>query len=227
MAAYASPVINIGSMHDYMSGKDSALLKRVRNSGTSTAFVKIDVFEIVYQKDGSNIEQAIAGVDKGAKHIKYKIASPSRLIIPQDGMQASRFLHLGDRTNERYYRVRFSPVVPDKDNLFGLSDADVTAYENNITAGVNILTGYGGIVIVRPENTHFDTKIDGGENLTVTNNGNSTIVLESFARCEKNICADGVKEHVLPGKSKIYKKGENVSYKFSLVEGENKKEMAL
>ena len=48
------------------------------------------------------------------------MASPARLIVPAKGMQGTRLLHMGGRDTERYFRVRFVPVVPEKRRVRGL-----------------------------------------------------------------------------------------------------------
>ena len=49
------------------------------------------------------------------------MASPARLIVPAKGMQGTRLLHMGERDTERYFRVRFVPVVPEKEDEFAVS----------------------------------------------------------------------------------------------------------
>ena len=48
----ASPDISVGTLYDYMSAEKTTLLKRIRNIGDETAFVKITLAEIVYGADG-------------------------------------------------------------------------------------------------------------------------------------------------------------------------------
>lgn len=43
----AGPQINVGTVYDYLDADKSTYLKRVFNSGDATAFVKVDVLEIV------------------------------------------------------------------------------------------------------------------------------------------------------------------------------------
>ena len=49
------------------------------------------------------------------------MASPARLIVPANGMQGTRLLYMGERDRERYFRVRFVPVVPEKEDEFAVS----------------------------------------------------------------------------------------------------------
>src|SRR5438046_2668621 len=61
LAAHSAPSINIGAMYEYMDPGKSTLLKRVRNGGDSTAFVKVSITEIVYANDKFS-EQPVAPV---------------------------------------------------------------------------------------------------------------------------------------------------------------------
>lgn len=55
----ASPDISVGTLYDYMSAEKTTLLKRVRNLGDETAFVKITLVEIIYGADGVPKEQEL------------------------------------------------------------------------------------------------------------------------------------------------------------------------
>ena len=68
LAAQAGPAINVGVVYDYLEGDRSSYLKRVFNGGTSTAFIKVNVLEIVYNADGTSREIPVASLtdDKGA-----------------------------------------------------------------------------------------------------------------------------------------------------------------
>ncbi|MGL4505807.1 MAG: hypothetical protein ACRCUF_08740, partial [Aeromonas sobria] len=103
--ALASAEISIGTLYDYMSGQQSTYLKRIRNQGDATAFVKVAIHEITY--DAAGQPQESAELTEGRRTL---IASPSRMIIPANGVQATRLLFMGERDKERYFRVRFIPV---------------------------------------------------------------------------------------------------------------------
>ena len=51
--ALAGPQINVGVVYDYLDGDKSSYLKRVFNGGESTAFVKINILEIIYDAEGT------------------------------------------------------------------------------------------------------------------------------------------------------------------------------
>jgi hypothetical protein len=63
------------------------------------------------------------------------MASPARLIVPANGMQGTRLLHMGARDTERYFRVRFIPVVPEKEDEFAVSSDEREAYKETAVGG--------------------------------------------------------------------------------------------
>lgn len=151
------------------------------------------------------------------------------MIIPPSELQSVRLLWPGTREKERYYRVRFTPVVPDKSNDFGLSDKQIQAYKGNINAGVNILTGYGSILYVMPEAPAFNTAISHAPTgINIKNLGNATIVLDDIRHCnDKNgDCSASSRQMIIPGKSTLIKKENGKIIKFRLNEAGNTKEFS-
>ncbi|WP_434628942.1 hypothetical protein [Chromobacterium sp. CV08] len=228
--APAAPAINIGAMYEYLDADAGTLLKRVRNSGDSTAFVKVAVAEIVYGRDGQANELPVDTGQLALGQVNGLLASPSRLIVPAGGMQASRLLYLGPRDRERYFRVRFSPVLPERQDAFDVGDDEARRYQDSLSAGVNVLTGYGAIVIVRPQQPRYDTRLqDGRHGYTVRNDGNSTVIVDAFYQCAADgaHCETPTKHHVLPGGSKRFAKLDGHSYKFELIEGSRRQAVAF
>lgn len=90
---FASAEISIGTLYDYMSGQQSTYLKRIRNQGDATAFVKVAIHEITYDEAGQPHESR--EMTEGRRAL---IASPSRMIIPANGVQATRLLYMGSGT---------------------------------------------------------------------------------------------------------------------------------
>ncbi len=134
LAVCAGPQINVGTVYDYLDSDKSTYLKRVFNSGDSTAFVKVNILEIVYDADGSHREIPLKTQADGSGRDGL-MASPARLIVPAKGMQGTRLLHMGERDTERYFRVRFVPVVPEKEDEFAVSSEERDAYKENLSAG--------------------------------------------------------------------------------------------
>jgi hypothetical protein len=183
LAVQAGPQINVGTVYDYLDSDKSTFLKRVYNSGDSTAFVKVNILEIVYDADGSHREIPVKPQSDGAGRDGL-MASPARLIVPAKGMQGTRLLHMGARDTERYFRVRFVPVVPEKEDEFAVSSEEREAYKENLSAGVNVMTGFGTVFFVRPKNSRFDSVIDDSAGVyRLRNNGNTVVVIDEFRNC--------------------------------------------
>jgi P pilus assembly chaperone PapD len=219
----ALPQINIGTMHDFIDGDRSTLLKRISNRGDQTAFVRTQVAEILYQADGKKQEKPIDAKEAAKGNIDGLVFTPSRMIIPANGMQSGRMLFSGNRDRERYYRVRFIPVMPKNEHEFGQTKKEYTEYKSKLTAGVTILTGYGAIIIVRPKNTKFNTTIDQiGKSIVITNKGNSSISLDGIKQCVKEKCSSASYSMVLPGSKHTLKIEANHSLQFTLLEGSKK-----
>lgn len=238
LALLASPVhfiasaqgavqLNIGGLYDYLPGQRSSLLKRVRNGGDSTAFVRVSLAEIVYNAQGQPEEIALENLPAAERPL---VASPARLIVPANGMQAVRLLFRGERDKERYFRLRFIPVVPEVDEGFDVSAEQAQAYEEQIKAGVSILAGYGSLLFVRPETTNFVTRVDDQPgHFVVPNSGNSTVVLDHFNDCNRDgsECSTATKHHLLPGSNRRFDKTPGRVHRFELIEGEQRRQVEL
>ncbi|MEB0044985.1 MULTISPECIES: molecular chaperone [unclassified Pseudomonas] len=222
LIAHAGPAINVGVVYDYLDGDKSTYLKRVFNGGDSTAFVKVNILEIIYDADGKPREVALKPhADNRARD--GLMASPARLIIPANGMQGTRLLFMGEREHERYFRVRFVPVVPEKEDAFAVSAEERDQYEKTLSAGVNVLAGYGTIFFVRPKDTRYSTQIDDTTGqYALRNNGNTVVVVDEFKDCSvsnENDCHPVTKNHVMPGKVFSFQKQPGRHYRFRIVEG--------
>lgn len=223
--AAAGPNINPGSMYDYMDSDKSTYLKRVFNGGNSTAFIRISILEIIYKADGTS-EEVPLKTQAGSVRDGL-MASPARLIVPANGTQGSRLLFMGNRDHERYFRVRFVPVVPEKEDEFALNQEQTEGYKKTLSAGVNVLAGYGTIFMVRPKNIRVDTLIDDNKGLySIKNKGNTVVLVDDFKDCatkELQDCKPVTKNHVLPGRTFSFTKEPGRHYRFNLIEANKQK----
>lgn len=223
LGALAGPQINVGVVYDYLAGDKSTYMKRVFNGGTSTAFVKVNILEMIYDEDGSYREVPLQN-QAGATARDGLMASPARLIVPANGTQGTRLLFMGNRDKERYFRVRFVPVVPQAEDDFAVTEEERAEYKQNLAAGVRVLAGYGTVFFVRPKNTQFNTQIqDDGQRYTLRNNGNSVVVIDEFKDCAAAApqeCRPTLRHHIRAGRSYGFDKQPGREYRFSLVEGE-------
>ncbi|MCG8295002.1 molecular chaperone [Pseudomonas entomophila] len=218
----AAPELNVGALYDYLDGGRSTLLKRVRNGGDTTAFVKITVAELVYDADGNAREVDTDGLPLEQRGL---VASPARLIVPAQGMQAVRLLYRGPREQERYFRLRFVPVLPEAGDGFAVDAQEAERYRDSLKAGVNLLAGYGSLLFVRPAQARYETPIQrrAGQ-LEVTNQGNATVVLDHFRQCRTagEACEQATKHHLLPGRSRQFTGDADKVHQFELHEGGRK-----
>lgn len=229
--AQAGPNINIGTVYDYLDGDKSTYLKRVFNAGSSTAFVRVNIFEMTFDASGRATEHPLDNHTDGAARRTGLVASPARLIVPANGMQALRLLYVGEREHERYYRVRYVPVVPEREDQFAVSEAEREQYKASLTAGVNIMAGYGAIFFVRPRHIRFDTRVhDSATEYRVENAGNSTIELAEFKDCSQSDpreCLATRSHHVLPGRHFVLPKAAGRVYAYELIESDKKTKVKL
>ncbi|WP_415766625.1 molecular chaperone [Pseudomonas sp. ZB1P45] len=230
LAVQAGPQINVGTVYDYLDADKSTYLKRVFNSGDSTAFVKVNVLEIVYEADGTPKEIPVETSADGASR-NGVMASPARLIVPAQGMQGTRLLYMGERDRERYFRVRFTPVVPEKEDEFLVSSEEREDYKKNLSAGVNVMTGFGTVFFVRPKNARFESTIsDTDHRYELRNNGNTVVIVDEFKSCKvsnENECGATTKHHVMAGKAFGFDKEKGREYRFILIEGDSKKVLKI
>ncbi|EPC7254362.1 hypothetical protein ACR2R9_004328 [Cronobacter sakazakii] len=227
-AMAAGPAINVGSLNEFMAGGKNTLAKRIHNTGDATAYVRISIHEIEFHSNGESTEKEldsdtiINGKGTGL------ISTPPRLIIPAKGMQTNRLVFTGDRERERYYRVRYIPVVPESAKEFGLSADETKRYQEQINAGVTVLSGFGTIVTVKPDHTRYDTQISGtGNQLRITNNGNASIVIDALKSCDapaKN-CSSPVVVQLRPGKTLEQTAAPGKIWQYTLAEGSQTKNL--
>lgn len=221
--AVAIPKITVGSMYDFIESDKSTLLKRIRNSGDDTGYVRVDVSEILYLPNGEKSEKKIDAATVASGKVDGLIFTPSRMIIPANGMQTGRLVVVGSRDKERYYRVRYIPVMPKDQYDFGQSKKEYDEYSKKLNAGVSILTGYGAMVIVRPENVRFNTEIVQRDNrIVITNKGNSSIRIEDIKLCQGVKCNDASSVIIMPGKQHSLQKEIKKNWQFNLLEGSKK-----
>lgn len=224
--ALAAPQLNVGSMYDYVAASKTTEVKRIMNSGSSTAYVRVSVAEIVYDSNGKSSEVAAGEILDVSKQTDTLIASPARLIIPAGSSQTVRLLYMGNRDKERYFRVRYIPVAPDINDQFNLSEKEAEEYKKQLDAGFSIMAGYGTIVMVHPEKTKFDTQvIESDSNIKVTNKGNSTAIVDMIRYCDNSglNCTPVRVDHLLPGREKTYEKMSGKKIYFDIKEFDVKK----
>lgn len=111
-----------------------------------------------------------------------------------------------------------------------MDEGEAERYRSSLKAGVNLLAGYGTLLFVRPGETRFQTPVQRkGGSLTVSNQGNATVVLDQFRQCQAAgvACETATKHHVLPGRTRQFEGQAAKVHQFELHEGEARKRMVV
>lgn len=219
-SVYAAPQIDVGDWYEFMPSSRSTLTKTVANSGDSTAYVRVSAEEVFARYGYAPAPGAASPGAAAATLTTGLIVSPSRLIIPHGMRQTVRLLAGGARSQERYFRVSFIPVIPSEKDRFGLDDGQIKGATADTRAGVAVLTGYGIMVTVAPASAHYQTRVQRTpQGWTVTNNGNATVRLLRPKTCQAGKCRYESSMHIRPGSSLTLTADGGRSYRFTLKEG--------
>ncbi len=205
----ASPQIHVGGVYDCLDAGQSSYLKQVLNDGTSTAFVKVNILELIYDANGSYREVPLNS-RADASATDGLAASPARLIIPANGSQSTRLLFMGNRHKERYFRVRFVPVLPQTEDEFVISEQERQAYTYSLASSVRVLIGIA----------RYSLRIQ----------GNSVVVIDEFKDCiagNPHDCRRPLKHHVMAGRSFVFDKEPGREYRLILIEGKVRKAIEI
>lgn len=230
--AGAAPSIGIGSMYDVLTSDAQSMTKRIYNTGDSTAFVRVDLHDVHPGIRKAEAQPSSNNVLTDVLDKNRLIVTPQRLIIPPGSFQSVRILWPGSREKERYFRIRFTPVMPEDSDSFGLDKNAVDEYRKTaLHAGLNVLTGYGTVVIIQPDQAIFKTIVDESTSgsITIRNAGNATVSLDNLRHCKSinRECEAATREFILPGRILTVKKQTGYSINFTLIEGSNKRVVNL
>lgn len=229
----AAPNINVGTMFDYLAPESSNLLKRVRNTGDATAYVRVEIAEVHYDADGKASETTVdaAALSSNAEGARGVIASPSRMIVPANGQQATRLVFRGRREKEQYYRVRFIPVFPEA-SQFAVSEQQLQDYKSTLSTAIHVFTGYGVLLFVAPAEARYQTDVERtADGHRLTNRGNATVVLDNIRECTTvsrvETCSKSMMIHLRPGQQHAFVPGSGHFIRLDLREGGDSRRIDL
>jgi P pilus assembly chaperone PapD len=138
----------------------------VTNRGDETAYVRVDPREVV--APGSAAESRRAAVDPAALGL---LAAPGRLVLEPGARRIVRLSRLdGPTDRERVWRVAIRPVT-------GPTESETNA--------VQVLVGYGVLVVGRPREPVASVRGErSGRLLELVNDGNSNALLFDGRHCD-------------------------------------------
>lgn len=224
-ALNAVPALSLATLYDYLEPHRSSAVKRVENLGEHTAFVKVELAEITFDSAGRAVETLLPG--DGLQ--RALLVTPAQFIVPAKGVRNVRLIFRGQRAAERYFRVRFVPVVPQAGDGFAQQSEEVAAYKAALDAGVRVLKALGGVLVVRPADTRYATEVSANAaGWVLRNQGNATVLMDNLRQCqpEGEACELGRKVHVRPGQhERLPPPARGKQYRFDLIEGTQVKAM--
>ena len=84
---------------------------------------------------------------------------------------------------------------------------------------------------MRPKDARFETAInETGSRYELRNNGNTVVIVDEFKSCsltKETDCGATTKHHVLAGKTFGFDKDKGREYRFTLIEGDSKKDLKV
>ena len=148
-------------------------------SSEENAFVDISVLEVVNPGTDTEEQRPVSDPKKS-----QFLVTPAKVVIPPAGKKQVRLVDLNPSgfDSERVFRVTFTPVLP-----------PLTEVE---TSMIRVVVSYQALILIPPDKVDEDLKTKReGNKLTLTNMGNSFVLLESGKQCKQaDECTD------VPGK---------------------------
>ena len=140
---------------------------KVINNENENLYVKIDVLEVINPGQPNEQRNLVRNPDK-----VDLLVTPSRMVIPPNGTKLLRLINLAtDIQEEKVYRINITPIAaPNAEKAEGTK--------------VNIIIAYQALVLISPLNPTYevDAKRE-GKMLSVTNTGNSYVVVKGGEQC--------------------------------------------
>ncbi len=145
----------------------------VQNVGSDTAYVELQIYRL--DNPGLPTQKFVALEDNPLQ--VGLIATPSKLIVPANQTRIVRALYLGaPPTSDIVYQVVIKPVTG---QLVALASPS-----SKVTTGVQVIIAYGVTLYVRPVKLDHTIKaVRTGTALTLTNTGNTTVIVGECQQC--------------------------------------------
>ncbi len=146
---------------------------QVRNVGTDTAYVRVDVARI---QNPGQANQTLIQLNDNPYQIGL-IVTPSKVVIPVGQTRIVRVLYVGQPpVSDVVYRVKISPVTGELVALY--------AGKQQLSAGVQLVIAYGVSVYARPLKLQPQAVAKRvGTSLTLSNTGNTSVLITLCKQC--------------------------------------------
>ena len=153
----------------------------VANRGQGTAYVNTQLMRI--SSPGMK-NQKMVMMQNNPEQFGL-VASPRKLIIPKGQVSTIRLMPLIKAPSQDIvYEIVVSPA-------HGALDYIKTRHRPQLVEGVQVIMAYGVKVFLRPANPHpIITMVRKGKVLTVTNSGNTNVLVNNMQQCQLNHCVE-------------------------------------
>lgn len=175
--------IRLDSLYENLAQDRNYKDIRVYNDSNSVAYVSVSIVEVL--NPGDNYEKV-----EEPKFGDGPVVNSKAIVIPVESSRSVRVFYPDDikRENDRFYRIRFRPVLPTKKE--GFSDEDINNVKE-IYSSFKISFAWGVLLSVpkRDPNLSLSAKLDEKRQLILRNTGDSLVTVQSVVGCSmENDC---------------------------------------
>ncbi|TQO88855.1 hypothetical protein [Vibrio cholerae] len=179
----ASNTIRLDSLYQRLDNQQNYKDVRVYNDSKNLAFVSVSVVEVM--NPGAQEEQ-VKEPDFG----NGPLISTKALMIPAESSRSVRVYYPEtiSRDADRFFRIRFTPVMPTKEH--GFTDSQLKSAKT-VESNFKLSFAWGVLLSVVKKSPNLDYKVylDSSKNLVFENTGDSLVTIKSVLLCsESNEC---------------------------------------
>ncbi|GHY65762.1 hypothetical protein VCSRO12_2226 [Vibrio cholerae] len=176
----ASNTIRLDSLYEKLLPSMNHRDIRVYNDSNSMAYVSVSVVEVLNPGDE---KEEVKEPDFG----DGPVLSSKAIVIPAEASRSVRIFYPDNilRDNDRFYRVRFTPVSPNKE--LGFTDEQIKNAQQ-VSSSFKVSFAWGVLFSVTKKDPQLGLKaeLDKNRNLVLKNTGDSLVTISSIVGCSSN-----------------------------------------
>lgn len=163
------------SIVDFLPGESPRQDVRVINDSDETLYVQVEVLEV--SNPGTEKEQRNPVTDPDRISL---LVTPNKLVVAPNSSKIVRMVNLDEQlTAEKVYRVNFTPILPPLQQEAG--------------SKVRLVVAYQVLVLISPQEPRYNLVSDRkGDTLTLTNTGNSYVMITEGKQCPTDPASDNM-----------------------------------
>ncbi|MBO1386538.1 hypothetical protein BVJ60_17395 [Vibrio cholerae] len=174
--------VRLDSLYQKIDSEKNFADIRVYNDSSELSFVSVSVLEIL--NPGEKVENF-----KNPEFGRGPILSSKAIVIPSGSSKSIRVYYPEEieRVEDRFFRIRFSPVLPSKE--YGFTEDEINSAKENLSSKVNVSIGWGHLLVVGKQNPKlaYEAKIiENNTFISLENTGDSLLTFKSILACSKD-----------------------------------------